>query len=257
MKTKWLFLTMLIGCGGLFAVLSFGLTLAYLACNNNIVLFQSALPEILDVFRELIELLAWALALTLISYASIFGSTKKTTIRLLILLSGLLLVRRIFDLCVILLVNHKISLYEDLFYNLFYWIFDLVLLLISWLLISSTVKSYLRKRTVIGKARAIFGADTDLSVSTKEVYPFQKFFSKTNPLQRCFFKIALLFSASKLLSRLIFDLGYGAPESFGEVLIMFVYYLSDLIFGVIFYLFCILIFRIIVSKSQKKTDDIK
>ena len=256
MKTKRLFLTMLIGCGGLFAVLSFGLTLAYLACNNNIVLFQSALPEILDVFRELIEFLAWALALVLISYASLFCGSNKTAVRLLFLLSGLLLVRRIFDLCAILLINHRISMHEDLFYNLFYWIFDLVLVLISWLLISSTIKAYLRRRTVTGKARALFGADTKFIISTEEVYPFGKCFSKTNPLQACFLKNAILFSASKILSRLIFDLDYGAPEGLGDLLLMFFYYLSDLIFGLIFYLFCILIFRIVIFKTQKKTDDV-
>lgn len=258
MKTKWLTLTMLIGCGGLFFLLSFGLTLAYLACNNNIILFQSALPEILDVFRDLIEIFAWAIALSILSYAIFFRFAKTTIFRLSLLLCGLLLLRRVFDLSVTMIMYQTLSVYDDLFYNLFYWIIDILFVIFSWSIASATAKKYYRQRTVKNKAKTLFQNNITTDLTTEDFYPFQKIFSKRNPLQTCLLKISLLFSASKLLSRLIFDLGYGAPEDAREALIMLLYYLSDLIFGVVFYIFCILIFHIIFAKlkKQKNLDDV-
>ncbi|MBO5939149.1 MAG: hypothetical protein J6Q82_06590 [Clostridia bacterium] len=258
MKTKWLYLMMLVGGGGIFVLLSFGLTLAYLACNNDIILFQSALPELLDVLRDLSEIFAWAIALSILAYAIFFRTAKNIVFRLILLLCGLLLLRRLFDLLAILIMYQTLSLYNDLFFNIFYWIVDLLLLLISMVLASSTAKKYYRQCTVKNKAKTLFGNDVKVDLSTEDFYPFQTFFTKKNPLQRCLLKISILFSVSKVLSRLIFDLGYGAPEDVTEALIMCLYYLSDLIFGAVFYIFCILIFHVIFAKlkKQKNLDDV-
>ena len=248
---------MLIGCGGLFAVLSFGLTLAYLACNNNIVLYQSALPEIIDIFRDLFEILAWAIAFSMLTYAILYRLTKKTRLNLFALLGGILLLRRIFDLAVTLIMYRTISIYDDVIYNLIYWITDLLIVLFAWILTSSTANAYYRRRASKSKSKALFQDNAKIDASTKDFYPFQKIFTKENPLQLCLLKIALLFSASKLLSRLIFDLGYGAPADIAEFFVMLLYYLSDLLCGVIFYTFCILIFQFIFNKiQQKKLDDV-
>ena len=258
MKTKWLYLTMMLGCGGLFILLSFGLTMAYLACNNNIILFQSALPEVLDVFRELGELLAWAIALSLLSYAIFFRIPKSTVLRLVVLLGALLLLHRIFDLLAILIMYQSVSLYEDVIFNAFYWGIDLLFLAISLLLATSTAKAYYRHRAAKNKVKSLFKNDVTVDLSTEDFYPFRKFFTKQNPLQFCLFKMAILFSASKILSRLIFDFGYGAPQDATEILVMALYYLSDLLLGAIFYIFCILIFRFVFAKLQntKKPDDV-
>jgi len=252
MKTKWITLTMLIGCGGLFAVLSFGFSLAYLYCNSNIILFQSILPDMIDIVRELTEILVWALAIALISYAVFFRLPKNITLRLCFLLVVLLLLHRIFELSVILIVHGVLDLSNDILGNLFYFVGDLLLVLITYFLTVSTAKNYYRKRTLKTKAKSLFGNDTALELSLDDFYPFKKIFEKSNPLQLCLGKIAILFSAIKILSRLIFDLGIGAPKDLGEFLIMVAYYLSDLIFGIVFYVFAILIFHRIFAKLEKE-----
>ena len=258
MKTKWLYLTMLIGCGGLFAILSFGLGLAYLFCNNNIILFQSILPDLIDIVRELTEIFVWTLALTLISYAIFFRLSKRVTVRLCSLLTALLILHRIFELSVILIVQRVLDFSDDILGNIFYLLGDLLLVLIACLLISSTAKGYYRKKAIKNKAKSLFGHDESLTLTHEDFYPFQKIFDKTNPLQLCLCKIAILFSATKILSRLIFDIGIGAPKGFGEFLIMVAYYLSDVLFGIVFYVFAILIFRWIFTKLEKnkKPDDV-
>ena len=180
MKTKWIYLTMLIGCGGLFAVLSFGLTLAYLACNNNIVLYQSALPEIIDIFRDLFEILAWAIAFSMLTYAILYRLTKKTRLNLFALLGGILLLRRIFDLAVTLIMYRTISIYDDVIYNLIYWITDLLIVLFAWILTSSTANAYYRRRASKSKSKALFQDNAKIDASAKDFYPFQKIFTKEN-----------------------------------------------------------------------------
>ena len=58
------------------------------------------------------------------------------------------------------------------------------------------------------------------------VLPLTKLFNKYNPLQRSAFKMALLVLAMKLLSRIAnditYNIAYGAPSSFGEILIMII-----------------------------------
>ena len=261
MKTKWLYLTMLIGCGGLFTILSFGFGLAYLFCNNNIILFQSILPDVIDVVREVTEILVWAVAIVLISYAVFFRLPKKITLRLCLLLSALLMLHRIFELAVILIVYGVLDFSNDILGNLFYLVGDFLLVWIAYLLTSSTSKGYYQKRAVKNKAKSLFSNHTDdtiSSLSQEDFYPFKKIYDQTNPLQLCLLKIAILFSATKILSRLLFDIGIGAPNDFGEVMVMFVYYLSDVLLGIVFYIFAILIFRRIFIKLQnkKKLDDV-
>lgn len=258
MKTKWLTLTMLIGCGGLFALLSFGFSLAYLYCNSNIILFQSILPDVIDLVRELTEILVWALAISLIASAVFFRLPKKTTLRLCFLLVALLILHRIFELSVILIVYHVLDFSDDILGNFFYLLGDLLLVLITWLLTATTAKSYYRKRTLKTKAKSLFGNDATPDLTLEDFYPFKKIFDKTNPLQLCLCKIAILFSGIKILSRLLYDFGIGAPKDFGEFSIMVAYYLSDLIFGIVFYVFAILIFHRIFAKfdQEKKPDDV-
>ena len=258
MKAKHLYLITLIGCGGLFVLLSFGINLAYLACNNNIVFFQSALPELIDMLRDIVEIFIWAIACSMLSYAILFRVTNHAPLRLSLLFGGLLLLHRVFDLAVTLIIYGSISLYEDVFYNLFYWIFDLLMIVLVWLFVSSTAKKYYRHRSRTIKTKTLFCATEAATPVTEDLYPFKKIFQKTNPLQVALCKASILFSASKLLSRLVFDLGYGAPEDFTEYFIMFIYYLSDLLSGIIFYVFAMLIFRVVFTKLQKakKLDDV-
>ena len=74
-------------------------------------------------------------------------------------------------------------------------------------------------------------------------YPFKKIYSKENPCQACALMLGILLSAVKIFDRILFDIGYGAPKDFGEVLVMIVYYSSDILLGVIFYVFSMFVFH--------------
>jgi len=101
---------------------------------------------------------------------------------------------------------------------------------------------------------ALFGDHPAEPLSdTDELYPFRKIFSRENPLQLCALIVGIILSAEKILFRLLFDLSYGAPESFAEVMIMVVYYASDILIGIIYYCISVLVYhQLLRPKKQKK-----
>ena len=154
-----------------------------------------------------------------------------------------------------------LDLSNDILGNCFYLLGDLLLVLIAYLLTSSTSKGYYRRQAVKNKAKSLFSNRTSIELKNEDFYPFKKILDASNPLQLCLLKIAILFSATKILSRLLYDFGIGAPNDFAEFLVMLAYYLSDVLLGIVFYIFAILIFRRIFAKlekvnHEKKPDDV-
>ena len=88
------------------------------------------------------------------------------------------------------------------------------------------------------------------------VLPFSKFFDWYNPLQRSAIKMSVLITAIKVGTRIINDVSVGAPESFGEVMIMVVYYLSDFIYGAVAYIVAIFVINLFFERLKKKDGDL-
>ena len=55
------------------------------------------------------------------------------------------------------------------------------------------------------------------------------------------------------MARIITDIDAGAPESFGEVMIMIVNYMTDAVYGFVAYVIAIFIFNLLFEKLSKKT----
>ncbi len=91
----------------------------------------------------------------------------------------------------------------------------------------------------------------------RQIYPYQKAFKKSDPLQKTGLLTSVIFSVLLVLSRLIYDFSYGAPESTAEVMQMVVGYASDIIAGILVYIF-ILLFSAPFFKTLEdrcKTDE--
>lgn len=89
-------------------------------------------------------------------------------------------------------------------------------------------------------------------IEEKKILPFPKLIDWNNPLQRSAIKMSALILAIKLITRVINDISYGAPESLGEVLIMIVYYLSDVIYGAVAYFIAIFVISRFYDSVKKK-----
>ncbi len=73
---------------------------------------------------------------------------------------------------------------------------------------------------------------------------WQKIFGLSNPVQLSLFLSGALISLTKIISRMIYDISLtqieGAPSS-SEIPIMIAYYASDIVFGLLIYLACVMI----------------
>ena len=143
----------------------------------------------------------------------------------------------------------------DLIYQTAYFLFYMVQLLIVWLFATTDTNKYLRYIAFLNGQKSKKGKST--ITQPDPVLPFTKFFTKYNPLQISALKMSLLILAVRLLTRILNDVTYGAPTSFGEVLVMIVYYLSDLLYALVAYVIALLVFSFIYSKTAKKADEVK
>ncbi len=64
---------------------------------------------------------------------------------------------------------------------------------------------------------------------------FSKIISKISPQAFSAASAAFIVSAVRITVRIVFDIGYGAPDSPNEILLMAVYYMSDILYGVILF----------------------
>jgi len=226
---------------GLFLLLAFGLNLPYNLANNNIVLHPTVLPDVLLILIDLIETLAFAIGFSILVFAMV---SRVPAAKLALLFLCATLFHRICDLAVALILNHVLSL-KDILINLVYWIFNGILILGAYLIARHQTKKHFKRTALQSKASSLFGKTEDYPVqpTAHACYPFKKIYSKENPCQACALRIGILLSAVRVLVRMIFDIVYGAPKDFGEVLVMIVYYSSDILLGVIFYVFSMFVFH--------------
>ena len=80
---------------------------------------------------------------------------------------------------------------------------------------------------------------------------FSSVFHFTNPALRCALLISLILMVSRLISRVIFDLNYGAPQGSADLLGMILYYFGDVASSVIGYLVMFLILSQIHLKDEE------
>lgn len=179
----------------LYFIYSAVLSPIYASICSDIIWLESYLPYILEVLLEICQLLIWV---HLISCMLRAVKTKKLTFYIVFTII-LTLARYLFTPIVNITKGAALDLTE-IFNSLMYFGTDMLILVVVFLIIffikNKDCKDYCR-----------FGA-----IST-----------------------AFLLSASKITARIVFDIFYGMPQSFSEILIMLLYYFFDIIYGVAAY----------------------
>ena len=237
---------------GLVAILSLGLTLFYNYCNTDIILYTSVLPEVLKILIDLLEIGIYAICFSIFLFSPFCRHENAPSLSLLFVYMGAFTFRRICDLIGVLILYGSLDSL-DFTYAMVYVLLDVILALVVFFQARSGANRYYRAQAQSLRTDALF-ADTELRLSTEGIHPFCKIFDKTNPLQRSVLINTIILVGIKVLSRLVFDIDYGAPEDFGEVLIMAVYYLSDLLLAVIFYALSIVVLNKLFQYKAKKDE---
>ena len=249
---RWLTHTMTLFSLGLFAILSLGLTLFYNYCNTDILLYTSVLPEILKVLIDLLEVGIYAICFSLLLFSAFFRHENAPSLSLLFIYIGGVTFRRVCDLVGVLILYGSLDSL-DLTYAVVYILLDTALAIAVFFLSRGGANRYYRAQANALRADTLFG-DGEVQLSTQSLHPFRSIVDKKNLIQARVLTVSIILAGIKVLSRLVYDIDYGAPADAKEFLIMTVYYLSDLLLAVAFYVLSILVLNKLFKHKQKKDE---
>ncbi len=235
----------ILSCAIIFAVITFILEPISVLTLSDITVSQTILPRIVAIVLELAETAAFAFCYSVIIFAAVVRSTR-SGFAFFGIYAAACLVRRACVLLITFLTYRYID-ENDIFGVCAALAFEYIMAFAV-----STVAVVLGNRyrdncKEIQKAARIAG-DSSVNLSLE----FTSVFSKKNPLQVAMLTAGIILSAVKLGMRISSDIKYssffGAPTGVGEILIMIVYYLSDILVCAIFYALSWLI----ITKLQKR-----
>ena len=211
----------------IFALIVFVIGPLKITVNNDYVLAETPLPTVLEFGLLFLQIAAYIIAYSVIFYCAARLGTEKVKGMLFIFLGAL----------VFFYGGNALMSY------IFDHTFDPVMLIY--------VGQSFGLEIILHGAVLGFGLWT-LSDSEEKLLPFNKLFSFSNPLQRVIAVSALILSASKIVSRIIYDVQIGAPESQEETVEMLIYYASDILVGAVTLFAMTYIILSFYSKDLKK-----
>ena len=222
-----------------------GLAMAYSIVANNIVYMNSFLMYTIEIGLQLLDIALYAVAFAFFAYA-VFSYGARPSVPFFVSYAILNALRRIASLLLELFVSGAIGA-DDIWSTVVYFVLDLLLAFVVIAIALYESRHYEQYLTEWKKIRRDMGEDA----MPPALCPFEKVFSKSNPLQVSALKIGILLSATKIISRVIFDLNYGAPLDIVDFLIMVIYYLSDILIGVLVYAAMLAIFGRLFKKASE------
>ncbi len=211
----------------IFSAIYIVLCAAYNLILSDIVYSASVLPIAVELLVALCDLCAYGVCFSILIY-SIYRSGVKSSMPILLIYSGVLLIENLLNITLEHVIFGTGWQIDGLIYVLIIWLFEVLLALAVLLIARFSLKNK---------------KDKDIT--------FNKLYSKENPLQLAALIVALLISAIKVISRLIFDIGYGAPADIVDLLWMLAAYSSDIISGGIVYIVSIFAAKKLYNKDSQ------
>lgn len=224
----------------LFSIYCFILCPIFTYVCNDIIYLNTLLPYILELLIELVDLAAYAVIFAIIIY-SVFRFSLRNSRRFIIIFCVSAILKYTANLGVTYLFEKSIES-SDISSIIIYFIFDAAIVLIMTLITNSIIKNFYQQAS---KNRAH-------SAKLSSVFPFERFFASDNPLQASALASGIVLGITKILSRIIYDLYIGFPQSLIDGMWMAVYYLSDLLKILIVYVISMFVF---IKLSQKESNN--
>lgn len=220
-------------------VLSVLLGLVYATVSNNIVYKSSFVMYAMDIGLQVLDVAVFSVGFSFFIYA-VWKYQFRGALPFFGIYVALTVLRRLASLLLELGLSGAIGA-DDISSVAIYCVLDLLTCLAVIAIAALEFKKYNAYIKDWRRIRRDLGEDTTLPT----LCPFESVFDKKNPLQVAAMKVGILLSGVKIASRIIFDLYIGVPQSLTETLIMIIYYLSDVLIGVVVYavmlwLFCVL-----------------
>ena len=229
----------------------------YATLEADVVYSGSLLTIVIKYLQDFFDLFAFSSAYALIIFSALLLDGKRSRfIALFYAITYLLVipVKMLMNVVIYGSLGSTSQIIIDAIYLGVYFVLYLIQLLVVYIFAATDSSRY------ISSLEAFRASKRDKTRQRAEnigrVLPFSKFIDWYNPLQRSAIKMSALITAIKVGTRIINDVSVGAPESFGEVMIMVVYYLSDLIYGAVAYIVAIFIISLFFERLKKKDGDL-
>lgn len=246
-----LFGIMAVSCAVIFSLITFVIEPLSVFASTDVTVSMTLLPTVVDIIRELAENAAFAFCYSLVIYSAIMRSIKSTW-GLFGVYVGACALRRASVLGISYLTYSYID-GTDIFSVCASLAIEALMMLTVTLISLSIGKKYNDKKAQTEKAARRTG-----DLSRVETIDFSSVFSKNNPMQVCALIAGVMLSVIKLIMRIDLDIKYtkfyGAPNGISEILVMIVYYMSDVLVCAIFYaLSWIILSNLLKREAQDKS----
>ncbi len=241
---------MVFSCLVIFSLITFLLTPIYIYIASDIVTGVTILPDAVKIVLNLFEIAAFAIGYSLIIFSSV-TYTKAKTLSLCAIYVAACFVRRAASLAVTRIVDGYI-VSSDIFSVLLYFILEVIQVFIVYFIAMFVAKKYFLNSTGTKKAAAKNGGL--IGIINDRRFDFIQVYSSSNPLQCSSLRCGIMLAAVKLLTRVAYDIDYGAPQDLSDGLTMAIYYLADVFICIIFYALSWLILSRLVKKQSTIKD---
>lgn len=229
----------------------------YATLEADVAYSGSLLTIVIKYLQDFFDLLAFSSAYALIIFSALLLDGKRSRfIALFYAITYLLVipVKMLMNVVIYGSLGSTSQIIIDVIYLGVYFVLYLIQLLVVYIFAATDSSRY------ISSLEALRASKRDKARQRAEnigsVLPFSKFIDWYNPLQRSAIKMSALITAIKVGTRIINDVSVGAPESYGEVMIMVVYYLSDFIYGAVAYIVAIFVISLFFERLKKKDGDL-
>ena len=229
----------------------------YATLEADVAYSGSLLTIVIKYLQDFFDLFAFSSAYALIIFSALLLDGKRSRfIALFYAITYLLVipVKMLMNVVIYGSLGSTSQIIIDVIYLGVYFVLYLIQLLVVYIFAATDSSRY------ISSLEALRASKRDKARQRAEnigsVLPFSKFIDWYNPLQRSAIKMSVLITVIKVGTRIINDISVGAPESFGEVMIMVVYYLSDFIYGAVAYIVAIFVISLFFERLKKKDGDL-
>lgn len=224
----------------------------YIQISNDILYADSILPDIMGYAVNLLDIIfaSAQYAAVIISFLLFPAASYRRAVRLICV--GATITYRVLNQAVDSITDGSDFLAE-LNVMLVYIVLETLefyaVVFVSSLFCREAVKRFSMLRTASRRLG-------DLSYDwTTEILPYHGIVSKNDPVQMTAMISAAIFMFLKIVSRLIYDINYGAPDNASQIIQMIIGYTSDVIGGILIYafvlLFCAYFIKLVRKPAQQ------
>lgn len=242
--------------------LSFGLSTLFVALAKcytllatNIAFMYTILPGLLNILNSIIQWSIFAIAYAIIIFI-MYAEGPSAGKRFILAYGGSVIYKYLFNFLISWLTD-RVALSDIFWQNLgyigIYILIELTQLTIVILFVRAIMAAH--HRFLKGQrhlAEDVLHTELDERAYT---FPFKKLLTRRNVLQKSALYTGLTLSVFKIVSRIIYDISYGAPDSLTQVFWMIFYYIADIVVGLITTLFITYLFMMMDNFQQKLANN--